>query len=692
MNILFTLILAALSNFFYFNILISQEKISKDKIYNAADDIKSQINRKLSQFFVDPKTKSFDSKRPVWIQQTTGERIYEGPAFIEIGSSIIKDASINQELFQYFKDEFNGWWYKTDTIQVIENTNIRINYIKFYSENHIQSKFREIYRRSSRKEQKRALYSAIVEIDCREENGNLIIGPHLNFKTWRLINNDPFKAGIDKTNHFDLEENNFPLSEIIKAPIYTPIDTVQDSSIACAFYEIIDDYLGKDPFSAREINNKVLKYLTDCLNLKLQSNKSFNEYFSNKAYNLVIQYFLNYFSQPNMKKWTYLGPNEYNICRKYVSDTDIGFKYNYFIKSGYYKNANYQISKDYIENYQYEYNHLTPDLKEIFSYNKIDATRFLDKHFISVSIKNGKILFVTLLSDSTLNGLFPDLRRNIIQKGIIYDIIEFFSKYSTALMVQDKNTLEEFWYDQGVRIINISGEQQPPSTGEDIINHICNLWGKRYIWVSYYLTNIEKSFENIGIRFFHWNSDSNSYKEIEYSDSLNNRINIIAIFPMSQRWFNFDKHRNQVTYATVDTVDFLINIFNIKKAIDCLKSNTNIIKPEDYFGMMLYLKHLFRDDNNYIEYKKSYKDKNAIKKFISYNLPRFEAIPDFIKNTFSIDYLNREEKNELLEFFASSEYEHLQLGYHISHQSYILILASYTKMIRDNMKNYKFFD
>ncbi|MEM7819912.1 MAG: hypothetical protein QXD48_03730 [Candidatus Aenigmatarchaeota archaeon] len=684
MNILVILILAALSNLFYSNILISQEIISNDKIYNAADDIKYQINRKLSQFFVDSVTKSFDPKRPVWIQQPIDEKIYEGPAFIEIGLSIVKDSSINQELFQYFKDEFNGWWYKTETTQVIENTNIKINYIKFYSEVHIEAKFKHIYNKSAKKERRKSLYSAIVGINCKEENGNLIIRPDLTFKTWRLSNNDPLRVEIYRTTHDDLEKYSIPLSEIIDAP--TPSAIVDDSSIACAFYEIIDDYLGKDAFSKKEISSKTLKYVTDCLNEKLQTNKSFNKFFSNNIYNLISQYFLNYFSQPNIKKWSYLGPNEYNVCKKYVSDKEESFKYNYFIKSGYYKNGTYEISKDYKKKYQYEYNHLTPDLKKIFSYDKIDAARFLDRHFISLSTKNNKILFITLLSDSTLNGLFPDLRRNIVQKGIIYDIIEFFSKYSTALMVQDKNTLEESWYDEGVRIININGKKQPNSKGEDIINHICNLWGRRYVWVSYYLTNIRKSFENIGIKFFHWNSDSSVLSEIEYSDSLNNKINLIAVFPMSQRWFNFDKYRDQVTYATVDTVEFLLNIFNIKKAIDYLKNESNIIKPEDYFGMMLYLKHLFRDDNNFLIEKQSYKNKNVINKFLSYHLPAFKAIPDFIKNTFSIDYLNRKEKNELLEFFASAEYERLHLGYHISHQSYILILASYTKLIRDKIE------
>ncbi len=445
-----------------------------------------------------------------------------------------------------------------------------------------------------------------------------------------------------------------------------------------------------DPYKAKEFNKKVLIYLTDSLNKKLQSDKSFNQLFSNNIYNLVTQYFINYFSQPNIKKWTYLGPNEYNICKQYIFDVDTAFKYNYFIKAGYYKYGNYKISMDYRRNYQYEYNHLTRYLREIFSYNEIDATRFLDKHLISLSIKNGKMLFVTLLSDSTLNGLLPDLRRNIVSKGVIYDLIEFFSKYSTALMVQDKNTLEEFWYDQGIRIINVAGEPRE-SKGEDIIDHICNLWGRRHIWVSYRLTNIRESFQNIGIKFFHWNSDS-LYKEIKYSDSLNTRINIIAKLPMSQRWFNFDRYRDQITYATVDTVEFLLNIFNIKKAIDCLKANYNIIRPEDYFGMMLYLKHLFRDDDNFMNEKQIYKKKNAIKKFLSCELPSFENIPDFIKHTFSIDYLNRQEKDELLEFFASPEYERLHLGYHISHQSYILILASYTRMMRDRMRNYTFFD
>ncbi len=88
MNILFILILAALSNLFYFNALISQAKIPKNKIYNAADDIKNQINRNLSEFFVDPQTTSFNSKRPVWIQEINGERIYKGPAFIEIGGQV----------------------------------------------------------------------------------------------------------------------------------------------------------------------------------------------------------------------------------------------------------------------------------------------------------------------------------------------------------------------------------------------------------------------------------------------------------------------------------------------------------------------------------------------------------------------------------------------------------------------------
>jgi len=656
------------------------KEIIRQKIPFKIINIQSQIVDSLSSYFITSGGVLDSYRKPFRIrdQRDPRDRGKFAPIIVclNINGSEIKKS----EILDIIIDEFNinlkpSLPYK-DLSRI---SSIPIDYRKSCNEAFIDSTLKSLFEVSP--EDTNPIYLGKLNLAIFQKEDSIYFKANLKlnalFRTIRMWT--PRNVILD----IDLDAGK-PIYISPSESLTSDIINVNDFEVAKAFYDIIDEFLEKknlnDNSYINDFNTNIIRNLTNNLDYKLSLEETNNPYFTVTSFNLIQNFFVEYLEQRKVSNLVQL--RRFNECTHAIKDRpDDEFKFNYFIKSGCLKYGSYSVREEYRN--MAEYRALPDTLRVLFRRKEINATEIIKPYYHSLSIKEGRILNISLISNSNLDDLLVEAIRVLNQQGIIYDILEFFSRYATALITQDNFTLSDAWYDHAVRIINLNN-QPKLATGYNVIKHILGLWENRHVWVTYNLIKIV-GIDKSGIRFCYWDAKNNKFQEALNDSILDKKLNFFAEIPMKQNWYNFNRYKDEITYASIDTVDFIINIFNINKAKDYLSNNSRIeIEPDDYFGIMIYLKHLFQNDNRLTSLKSKCKEKyDIINKFLRLEDPHPLNIKNFLTNNFSTSYLRDDEKNELLAFFRSKEYEKLHLGYDIFHQAYIQILGSRTRPIND---------
>ena len=677
-------ILLFVCSIIFLNGLTAQEmKTSwKNKIQKEIFIIQSQIKDSLDDYLFDTKKNNLsDSLRPAYgkFYENNGKG---GHCPITIGlktqiscSAVIMGDSIIEHI--------RGCWKPTNDDLKRTSFNIPIDYHDRYSEKSFKYIISEWFSQLKGREKYKFIYSGKVLIKLSQKGNTLNITSIFNLYQWVLKRKGGDFSKSD-TDTFKFEEKNLPsifkvadgrAKKKTKAVTSTKqkLTRIENQKLAINFFDIIDKLLlNKESSTYKNISKNFLSSLRDSLDKRFGLTGENNQYFRPNIKYLLNQFFNNYLSQPNVV----LLNKEIPRCKQQTYDYQDGVKFDYFLKDGTKKVGNYKIV-NYLRNLD-EYNSLPSRIQRLFDYNKINAEELIQYNFHSLCAKQGEILYITIVSESSLNDLIYAMR--IFDNHIMwFDIIEFFSRYATALIIQDNYTLANAWYNKAIRISRFDRKKQYAKTRKDIARRIMNIWNYRYTWVNYYLLIKDQVTKNFDVSFYCWGANNGSdFQEIITFQKVNDKPNFMAKIAMNQHWYNFDRYKDEITYASVDIVDFYLNIFNVNAAIKCLESKLRM-EPDDYFGILIYLKHLFQDDNRWVDLKTRARNIPVIRKFLILNEPEIKDIPEFIHENFEKEYLNDKEKIELLKFFKSENYERLHLSYNIFHQAYIQILGSKTR-------------
>jgi len=639
----------------------------EEQLLSKIESIQCQIRDSLDNYFFD-KEKNFlnDSLRPAYINYY--EKDEKGKYCPIIIGLRLQIESLDTIYYDSIIEAVKGFWKSYNSkLTETSSSNIEINYVKLFEKEYFLNRVGEFFSLVVRDERQKIIYTGIVLLKLLQNAENLQITPILSLYQWKLVKEN--RLYISDSLIFNLENEAISLKEKREEK---PLPTIADSILAAKFYSIIDKFL----ISKNQVNNinfyqNIIASLTDSINKHIQSPSNTSQYFRPTIYHLLKQFFKNYLAQPNVVRFN----REFNSFSHQTSDKKEGFKFNYYIKAGVTKVGKYKVKKEYKKMEEYE--NLPSELKKLFESKEINVEKLIGNNYHSLCIKNGTILNLAIVNDSSLTDLIYAIKM-FDDYGMWYDIIEFFSRYATALTIQDDFTFSESWYERAVRVSSFSSLKQLSITRKDIARRIMNLWQYRYTWVNYYLRKNPIT-DNFDVKFYCWSSEKNNgFQQVITFQNLNQKSNFMAEFSMNQHWYNFSRDSEELTYVSVDIVDFYLNIFNIKAAKSSLSGKLKMY-PDDYFGLMIYLKHLFKDDNRLLEIKNKYKDHSEISKFLTLNVPALSEIPNFIHKNFDKDYLSRDEKKELVNFFESEDYERLHLEYNVFHQAYIQILGSRTR-------------
>ena len=653
------------------------------------ESIQFQIKEKLeSYFFNDIKKILNDSLRPAYISH------YEGNLRGGYCPTVIFLNFDTENLHPAIRDTIveciKGCWKPSNNeLKRTDVSNIEIDYQYYYSNKHKYSKISELFSILESNEKNKFIYTGELVLRLVSSQDKLQIFPVFILYQWKLSkkqdifeNSDSVKIIMREEALSFIPEREHELQEKIinqnqkvytEKPSKTKDTIIEDATLALNFYGIIDAFLLNKGLSFfRNDEENFINMIIDSLNNRMKMELNYYEYFGFGRRYLLNQFFSNYLAQPEVVS---IFNREFRDCTQKTFDDRYGFKFNYFIKNGTKKIGVYKIMNAYRE--IDEFNNLPIEIRRLFEQDRINAEQLIRENYHSLCIKNGKLLYFSIVNDASLDDLIEAMKL-FHNYGMWFDIIEFFSRYATALIIQDNYTLADAWYNKAMRITRLDRNEQTTKNKKDIVRRIMNIWKYRYTWVNYFLLR-DPITNKLDVRFYCWSSENRSgFQEIITYQNLNSKPNFIAKITMNQNWYNFHRIDKEITYASVDNVDFFLNIFNIEAVIHSLSGETRMY-PDDYFGLMIYLKHLFQNDDRFVAIKNKYKNLISIQKLLRLNEPEVSEIQSFILDNFSEEYLNSNQKLELLNFFKTDAYESLHLAYNIFHQAYIQIIGSRTK-------------